>query len=70
MIPELFLIAALSLPADNARYAKLKAFLTMYGQDKEVYMTESGAPAGEGWERIPFTWEGFRIWTRRDRGAA
>lgn len=67
MIPVAFLICALALPPEGqiGRLVKLKAYLELHAPAKELYFTQTGNPSKkDGWERLPFTFEGFRIYAR------
>lgn len=81
MLPEAFLIAALSLP--SAHFTKppiLSWRMEKSEQDKLIDWIKKNAPGAEvfihpnpqdevfeqnHWERVPFTWRGNKIWIKR-----
>ena len=65
MIPAAVLIAALALPPQRNRFARLDVFFKLYG-GYEYYMTDQGKPDGKGWESTPFVWQGQRIWVKKN----
>lgn len=81
MTTELFLICALSLPATHhsrpeitpwqmvrSEVDRLKDFIHKNNPDAEIFIHPE--PQEEklreyGWEKVPFTWRGNKIWIKR-----
>lgn len=62
----IFLLCALALPAQSAKFVKLEAFFKMH-KGYEIYMTdEKGKPDGKDWSLSRVRWQGLSLWIRRD----
>lgn len=77
MIPEAFLVCALSLTAVNfytttpqhiliLEIESIKDFVNRIHPGAEVQIVqEENKPTDPHWERLPFTWRGFSIYIKR-----